>query len=344
MSLINAKNSDPGNDPPELVRAFLAWLDSERGYSPATLRAYATDLREFEGFLQTLELSLSRHGDVERDHVRGLLARLHLRGVKKSTVSRKLSSIRAFFRYLDMRGLLDNDPTSGMGNPKQERRTPRALNVDQTKSVMEAPTPPDASGLRDHALVELLYGAGLRVSEALALDVDEVDPGAGVIRVHGKGSKQRLVPIGATSAKRLRAWIRHRHELLVDPMEPALFLGDRGGRLHRRQAHRIVARLARDAGLPESVHPHTLRGSFASHLLQGGADLRDVQELLGHERISTTQRYTSLDLRHVMGVYDRAHPLSGDGSLQQREPTSGNDPSWPGHDELDQESTDSEGE
>jgi integrase/recombinase XerC len=295
----------------EVARGFIAWLGVEKGYSPATLRSYRTDLVQFEEYLRSVGLDLDRFDEVRKDHVRGLLARLHRQGVKKSSVSRKLSSLRAFFRYLDGQGVLAADPTQGVRNPKQERHHPRALNVDQAVSVVDAPVPEDAEGLRDLALAELLYGSGLRISEALGLDVDDVDPGSGMIRVMGKGSKERLSPLGDASAERLRAWLRRRHELVADPSERALFLGARGGRLNRRQAARIVASLAKAAGLPQSVHPHMLRGSFASHMLQAGADLRDVQELLGHERISTTQRYTSLDLQHVMRVYDRAHPLSG---------------------------------
>lgn len=305
---------------PEVALGFLAWLGVEKGYSPATVRAYRTDLEQFETYLRSVDLGLERFDEIRRDHVRGLLARLHRRGVKKSSVARKLSSLRAFFHYLDGQGVLAADPTHGVRNPKQERRNPRALNVDQAVSVVEAPVSEDAEGLRDLALVELLYGSGLRISEALGLNVDDVDPGSGVIRVLGKGSKERLAPLGRASAERLRAWMLRRNELLADPAEPALFLGARGARLNRRQAARIVSALAKSAGLPESVHPHMLRGSFASHMLQAGADLRDVQELLGHERISTTQRYTSLDLQHVMRVYDRAHPLSGSGERPSADP------------------------
>lgn len=310
------KSGTPIAGLPETAQGFIAWLGVEKGYSPATLRGYATDLLQFEEYLASVGLGLDRFCEVRREHVRGLLGRLHLRGVKKSSMSRKLSSLRAFFKYLDGQGVLSADPTRGVRNPKQERHNPRALNVDQAVAVMDAPVPMDAEGLRDQALVELLYGSGLRISEALSLNVDDVDPGSGMLRVLGKGSKERLAPLSKTSVERLRTWLLHRHELLTDSAEQAFFLGARGGRLNRRQAVRIVAALAKSSGLPESVYPHMLRGSFASHMLQAGADLRDVQELLGHERISTTQRYTSLDLQHVMRVYDRAHPLSGSGADQ----------------------------
>ncbi|MGE4292876.1 MAG: tyrosine recombinase XerC [Desulfovibrio sp.] len=333
MSLTSGGAERGGADGlPEVVLGFIAWLGVEKGYSPATLRGYRTDLAQFEEYLRSVGLGLERFDEIRREHVRGLLARLHRAGVKKSSVGRKLSSLRAFFRYLDGQGVLAADPTQGVRNPRQERHNPRALNVDQAVSVVEAPASDDASGLRDLALVELLYGSGLRISEALGLNVDDVDPGAGMLRVLGKGSKERLAPLSSTSVIRLRAWMLRRHELLTDPSEQAFFLGARGGRLNRRQAARIVAELAKKAGLPENVHPHMLRGSFASHMLQAGADLRDVQELLGHERISTTQRYTSLDLQHVMRVYDRAHPLSGSGTDRPDplEPDAGTEKNRPG--------------
>jgi integrase/recombinase XerC len=321
MSSTNAGPDVPGWETlPETVQGFLAWLEVEKGYSTATIRGYATDLRQFEAYLQSRNATLAHCAGIRAEHVRGLLARLHLQQVKKSTVGRKLSSLRAFFRYLNLKGMLSSDPLSGIRNPKQERHSPRALNVDQAAALVQAPATPDARGVRDLALAELLYGAGLRISEALTLDADDVDPGAGVLRVMGKGSKERLVPIGENSARKIQQWLMVRHELLTDPTEPALFVGTRGGRLNRRQAARIIAELAGAAGLPEKVHPHMLRGSFASHLLQAGADMRDVQELLGHERISTTQRYTSLDLQHVMKVYDRAHPLSGSGTSRRTRP------------------------
>ncbi|MEF2144409.1 MAG: tyrosine recombinase XerC [Desulfovibrionaceae bacterium] len=302
---------------PETAMGFLAWLRVERGYSPATVRSYQTDLVQFEGFLARRGTGLENFQQIQRDHVRGFLAELHRRGVKKSSMGRKLSSLRSFFRYLETQGVLQGNPTHNVGNPKQDRRNPRSLNVDQAVSLVQAIVPANVEGLRDLALVELLYGSGLRVSEALGLNVDDLDPGSGMIRVFGKGSKERLAPLSTASIKRLQDYLVRRHELFSDVSEPALFLGARGSRLNRRQANRIVAALAKAAGLPENVHPHTLRGSFASHMLQAGADLRDVQELLGHERISTTQRYTSLDLQHVMRVYDRAHPLSGSGETEK---------------------------
>ncbi len=290
------------------VSDFIAWLTAEKGFSPATVRAYYTDLLQFEQFLADKNISLAQSTTVRREHVRAFLADLHRQKIAKSSVSRKLSSLRSFFKYLQRQGLVTTSPVEGVSNPKQDKKQPRILNVDQALALMEAAVSPDPEGLRDMALVELLYGSGLRISEALSLDVNDIDLSSGFARVLGKGSKERIAPLSGKSKKRLVRWLEQRHALNATSAEQALFLGVQGRRLNRRQASRIVARLAQVAGLPLNIHPHMLRGSFATHLLEGGADLRDVQELLGHARISTTQRYTQLDMAHLMKVYDLAHP------------------------------------
>lgn len=293
---------------PEPCEAFLAHLAVEKGYSAATLRAYASDLAQFEELLSRRGASLAEPATLSKAHVSGLLAELHRLGARKSTAARKLSSLRSFFRFLERQGLVAGNPAVLVRNPKQERRQPKALNVDQALSLMEAQAPPGPEGLRDLALAELLYGSGLRVSEALSLDLDGLDLSSNLVRVMGKGSKERIAPLSEASQRRLSRYLDQRSAFSPDPEEPALFLGARGGRLNRREAGRIVAKLAKLAGLPQNVHPHMLRHSFATHLLISGADLRDVQELLGHKRISTTQRYTHLDLARIMEVYDKTHP------------------------------------
>ncbi len=296
---------------PSICAQFTSWLAIEKGYSTATVRAYATDLVQFEKFLKGHGLSLGAYADITRDQVRGFLAELHRLGAAKSSVSRKLSSLRGFFKYLERLELLPASPLAGVKNPKQDKLQPRILNVDQALAVMEAKIDPDPEGVRDLALAELLYGSGLRISEALLLNVDDIDLSTRFVRVMGKGNKERVAPLSDESIKRLSRWLEQRHALNSSHMQKALFLGVRGKRLNRRQAARIIGRLATLAGLPQHVHPHMLRHSFATHLLQGGADLRDVQELLGHKRIVTTQRYTHLDMAHLMKVYDRAHPKAG---------------------------------
>jgi integrase/recombinase XerC len=308
MSSTGAKRNGQG----ELVRGFLAHLEVEKGYSPATIRSYSTDLDQFEEFLKGRKASLERPARLTREHVRAFLAELHRRQLTKTSMGRKLSSLRAYFKYLLRHKLITKDPAGGIRNPKQEKRHPQVLNVDQAVALMEARVDPDPEGLRDVALAELLYGSGLRISEAIGLDLNDVD--SDVIRVTGKGSKERIVPLSDAAVERIRRYMGQRHAFLHDNYaEQALFLSSRAGkRLDRRQANRIVAKLAKLAGLPKDVHPHMLRHSFATHMLEAGADLRSVQELLGHENLTTTQRYTHLDMQRIMQVYDHAHPLAGD--------------------------------
>ena len=294
---------------PLSVRAFLGWLDVQKGMAPATVAAYDRDLAQFEAWLVQDGLSLDKPAAITRKLVQRFVASLHREGLAHSSMARKLSALRAFFRHALRLRAIDADPTAGVRNPKQSVRHPAALNVDQMFALLDtAVGQPGAVRLRDLALAELLYGAGLRISEALGLNVHDVDPHSGVVRVLGKGKKARLAPISDTSRQALAAWMAARPELAA-AAEPALFVGTRGGRLNRRQAARILDELAAHAGLPH-VAPHSLRHSFATHLLEGGADLRGVQELLGHARLSTTQRYTHVTLDRLMQVYDHAHPRS----------------------------------
>lgn len=321
MSSTSAKRKSGG----EHVRGFLDHLTVERGYSEATIRSYATDLEQFDDYLGRVKRSLDKPGRITRDHIRGYLAEMHRRQLSKTSIGRKLSSLRAFFKYLMRRKIVAKNPMAGIRNPKQEKRHPQVLNVDQAVSMMEAALEPDPEGLRDLALAEVLYGSGLRISEAIGLDLNDLD--SDVIRVVGKGSKERIVPLSSAAVKRIRRYIEQRHALLGDDYsEQAVFLGVRSGkRLNRREANRIVAKLARLAGLPKDVHPHMLRHSFATHMLEAGADLRSVQELLGHERLTTTQRYTHLDMQRIMQVYDRAHPRAGSGQGHNDSSDNGDD-------------------
>ncbi|CCH47965.1 tyrosine recombinase XerC [Pseudodesulfovibrio piezophilus] len=317
MSSINDKRSDYG----EFVRGFLGYLSIERGYSDATLRSYGTDLEQFENFLGRSKRTLEKPSGIRKEHVRAYLAEMHRRALSKTSIGRKLSSLRAYFKYLVKHKVVSVDPLAGIRNPKQEQRHAHALNVDQAIALMEVSIDPDPEGLRDMALAELLYGAGLRISEALGLNLFDVDND--VLRVTGKGAKERIVPLGDKAAKRIQHYIEHRHAFLKgDYSEQALFIGVRTGkRLNRRQANRVIARLSKIARLPKDVHPHMLRHSFATHMLEAGADLRSVQELLGHEHLTTTQRYTHLDMQHIMQVYDQAHPRAGDKPTNTEEET-----------------------
>lgn len=305
---------------PDPLRSFLIHLEAGKGYSPATLRAYENDLLQFHHFLHRFadtEQGLEAPDSVQREQVRRFLAELHRQGVRKSSVARKLSSLRSFFKHCAARGLMRHNPAQGVRNPKQDKPQPKALNVDQSLALVESrqsgtakPKDPKemALRLRDIALAELLYGAGLRISEALNLNLEHVSPQDEAVRVLGKGKKERLAPLGSAARQALAAYLQLRPLLDDTGREQAIFLGARGKRLQRRQASRIVSELAREAGLPQNVSPHMLRHSFATHLLQAGADLRCVQELLGHARLSTTQRYTHLELGRLIAVYDKAHP------------------------------------
>lgn len=310
MSSTGVPSSQPTGPLSRVCLGFLGYLEVEKGYSPATVSAYAADLQQFAGFLIRRGKSLDDFEAIAREDATGFLAELHRMRQKKSSMARKLSTLRSFFRYLIRNRLLTQSPLAGLRNPKQESRQPRALNVDQATALMDTPAKAGPEGIRDLALAELLYGSGLRVSEALSLTTDDVRADRGFVRVRGKGGKERLAPLSEAARLRLREYLDERGGLSRDAADQTLFLGVRGGPLTRREAQRIVSRLAEQAGVGQSVHPHTLRHSFASHLLQAGADLRSVQEMLGHSRLSTTERYTHLDLRRIMEVYDKAHPYS----------------------------------
>lgn len=299
-----------------LIEAFLAWLAVQKGASEATQKAYAADLTQLAFFLHEQGADLARPGEISRKHIQAFLAWLFRKGTAKSSMARKLAAARSFFRFLQRSGQVGENVVAAVRNPRQERHHPRALNVDETFALLDAPradAPPDAHKARllcrDLALAELLYGSGLRISEALGLDVDDVLLTSRVLRVMGKGSRERLAPLSDTSCSSLAAWLDER-PLLALPEESALFVGARGARLNRREAARIIARLCRRAGLDVTVSPHSLRHSFATHLLTAGADLRSVQELLGHRRLTTTQRYTQVSLEHLVQAYDQAHPRS----------------------------------
>jgi len=303
------------------AKLFLAWLEYQKGASEASVEAYAQDILDFESYLDEFGVSLARPAEIDKQMVQGFMAHLFRNGLAPSSRARKLSALRSLFRHLQRTHKIESDPTAGVRNPKQDQRHPAMLNVDQMFSLLAeagekltAPatvcTPEEALALRDKALLELLYGSGLRISEALDLDVEDIRSGATTLLVMGKGSKQRQILLSDTCTTALTRWMEVRS--LVPPQygERALFIGKRGKRLDRRQAARLLDEHAKLAGIPQHVSPHDLRHSFATHMLEGGADLRAVQELLGHSRISTTQRYTHLDLNALTRIYDAAHPLS----------------------------------
>jgi integrase/recombinase XerC len=285
----------------DAIGAFLEYLAVERGASPHTVRGYAGDLREFSAFLR-------RAGDpdpsaVDTRSVRAYLASLHQRGLAKSSIGRKLASVRSCLRFLARRGVIEQNPARLVRSPRPPRRLPSFLPKDESKQLLDRAHGPSASGCRDHALLELLYATGIRVAECCGLDGTDVDKSHGTVRVLGKGDKERVVPVGEVALAAIDAYLAARGR----PDGP-LFTNARGGRLTTRSAQRIVGRQARLSGTSRRVTPHTLRHTFATHMLGEGADLRLIQELLGHRRLSTTQRYTHVSPEHLMKVYDAAHP------------------------------------
>lgn len=298
----------------QIIDEFIHWLDVQKGASKASLRAYGTDLELFAGFLQEDGLDLGKPQTISQRNVEAYLASLFHQGLAKSSMARKLAAIRSFFRYLRRQGIVSVNVAEKIRNPRQEKRHPHALNVDEAFALLDTPLPAEegraqdaALAARDLALCELLYGSGLRISEALNLDLGDARIGEGIVKVMGKGSRERLAPLSDTCLTALKKWLSMRG-ILAGADEKALFTGARGKRLNRREAFRIVDKLCQNAGIAGHVSPHGLRHSFATHMLDAGADLRVVQELLGHKRISTTQIYTHLSLDRLLKIYDSAHP------------------------------------
>lgn len=309
----------------QAIDGFLLHLEHGRALSPNTVRAYASDLGEFAEFLGNRGLVWD---GVDTPVVRSYLHALYGR-LRPSTISRKLAAIRSFYAHWVARETLDVSPCEGVRSPGKRRRAPRVLQMDEVDRLLTAPTVGSAFDRRDFALLEVIYGGGLRVSEAVALDLRSIEMGARVLRVWGKGSKERMVPIGNPAIQALEGWLATRHAMGPHDDEPALFLNRFGRRLSARSVRTILSRRHREAGGWERVHPHALRHSCATHLLEGGADLRHIQEFLGHASLATTQRYTQVSLEQLMRVYDDAHPRArGTASVPERSgPASGTKPS-----------------
>jgi len=285
---------------------FIKYLKSEKNASVHTLRAYMSDLDEFF-------TTVGKPPDTcDALDIRGYLAGLGRQNLKKTTVARKLSAVRSFYTFLHREGLVQKNPARLTASPRLPKTLPQTLTVDEVFSLMDGPGEgTDFMALRDRAILELFYSSGLRVSEMSALEVHDLQLGEQVVRVQGKGRKERIVPVGRRSCERLSGYLLIRSQRAG--VTSALFLNRKGGRLSDRGIRRIVVKYGEQALLGKHVKPHALRHSFASHLLQSGADLRSIQELLGHASLSTTQRYTHLDVAHLMDVYDRAHPRASEG-------------------------------
>ncbi len=293
-------------DAPErdLPERFIAKLRNERRLSPHTQQAYRRDLDRFCEFCRREDIAAWR--DVDEHRVRAFVAWRHRSGLGGRSLQRELSALRSFFDYLIEAGLIGHNPARSVSAPKSPRRLPNTLDVDQTARLVAIEGEGDLA-LRDRAILELLYSSGLRLSELVELNVDDVDLREANVRVTGKGRKVREVPVGRFAVQALRAWLARR-EGIVSGEQPALFVSRSGRRLSGRSVQERLRRWAQRQGIDVRVHPHMLRHSFASHLLESSGDLRAVQELLGHADIATTQVYTHLDFQHLATVYDRAHP------------------------------------
>jgi integrase/recombinase XerC len=291
-------------DRPALIEQFTEYLSATRDASPLTLKAYRSDLDQFCDYLEQRGIPLER-----ADHlaVRGFLAAMHAK-TKAATRARKLASIRALYGFLYRRRQVAQNPGRLVMSPKKPKSLPKVVPIDDLLALLEAPTESEALGLRDRAVLEVLYGGGVRVSELCGLDLGDWDRQENVIRVLGKGRKERIVPLGRKARAALEAWLDRRGELAPPDSEGALFLNRLGGRLSPRSVARLIDKHVIACALNRHVHPHALRHSFATHLLDGGADLRAIQELLGHASLSTTQRYTDVSWDRLQAVYDRAHP------------------------------------
>lgn len=315
----------------ERLKGFLSYLEAERGASPHTLKNYRIDLAQFLAFLQKTGLASAEGGgiDLEKvDHVaiRAFMAHLQGRGLSKASQARKLATLRGFFRYLSKRGVLRGNPARLVSSPRPPKRLASHLEVDEVFQLLEAAKGEKPLALRDWAILELLYASGVRVGELVALNLQDLDLRAGLLKVKGKGGKERIVPIGRKALEALQAYLAKRHELRSKfqapsskleaqrstpgtwNVEQALFLNARGGRLSARSVGSIVLKYLGRSGLGRKITPHGLRHSYATHLLGAGADLRAIQELLGHRRLSTTQRYTYVSPERLMEIYDKTHP------------------------------------
>jgi integrase/recombinase XerC len=291
-----------------VVNEFLRYLEVSRGASRHTVRAYRQDLAAFEAYLTPLGVPLAQATHL---HIRGFLG---VESVTKAaaTRARRLAGLKSFYAFLVRRKYLAQSPARRVKTPKLPLRLPRAVPVDEAFALVEAPDAERILGLRDRAILEVLYGGGLRVSELCGLSLSSLDRGSSAVRVLGKGSKERICPLHPVAFEAIDAWLECRGALLATPrprQDPrALFLNARGGRLTPRSVERHLAAYVAGLGIPRKITPHALRHSYATHLLAGGADIRVIQELLGHASLSTTQRYTAVSFEQLQAVYDRAHP------------------------------------
>ncbi len=297
------------NPPPTTVERangeFLRHL-RERNVSPHTIKAYAGDLGTFAAYAGSRDWHSLDHVTI-----RGFLSHLYEKGLSKTSVARALAAVRSLYRWLAQEGVVEQNPAKLVATPRLAKKLPRVPTIEEMNSVLDGEMPEIASfPERDRLLLELLYGCGIRNSELIGIDLDHIRLSAAAVLIRGKGKKERYVPFGESAKSALAVYLPVRQQRLsgLRRNTPALLINQRGGRLTTRSVGRIVKKIAVAKGLSPDVHPHTLRHAFGTHMLEEGADLRAIQEMLGHERLSTTQRYTQLSMQHVLTVYDQTHP------------------------------------
>lgn len=294
------------------IGSFLDYLTFERNVSPNTVVAYRDDLESFTGFLCNDYFTIGRDqldlASVDHLTVRSYLAHLARRKLKRASMARHLSALRTFFKYLVREGVVEANPARAVATPKKEKHLPAVLQTSDVALLIEQPDTSVTLGVRDAAWLELLYASGLRIGELVGVDIDDLELRAKLVKVRGKGSKERIVPFGSKAEAALHAWLAVRGQLAHDVEEQAVFVNYRGKRITIRSIRRLFDHYLKQASLRTGISPHTMRHSFATHLLNAGADLRGIQELLGHASLSTTQKYTHLNDWQLIAVYKKAHP------------------------------------
>ncbi len=292
------------------LKSFEEYLGSERNYSKHTVKAYITDIKDFGSILKEMNLISIENGDIDfanldETPIRVYISKLYGKN-KKVSISRKLASIRTFFEFLIRKGHMKSNAAKLVPTPKGEKKLPTFLTVDEVIKLVETPGFDNAYESRDRTILELLYSCGLRVSELVGIGLGDLDLDAMNVKVLGKGNKERMVPLGSKAGAAIKTYLSQRLDL--KPTGDHLFVNSRGGRLSARSIDRIIKKYAAISGIPKNISPHVLRHTFATHLLGGGADLRAIQEMLGHKSLSTTQRYTHTSIEKLMEIYDKTHP------------------------------------
>jgi len=289
------------------LQEYSNYLAVEKGLAKNTLESYRRDLNKFIKFMQ--KRKINDPGEIDRESLSIFIGELKKNGSATATISRCIASIRSFFNFLLQEGIIESNPALELESPRIEKKLPRILTTEEVDKLLCQPKPSDHNGLRDRAMLELLYASGIRVSELVSLNITDFDPIVGYLRCRGKGMKERIVPIGSIAINYVNDYLdKSRAKLLKENGDPALFVNQHGCRMTRQGFWKILKKYVRKSSISGDVTPHTLRHSFATHLLENGADLRSVQEMLGHSDISTTQIYTQITRRKIREVYDKTHP------------------------------------